>query len=133
MKYILIFVLFFIFFACEENSTDPNNPHNSTPVIVSGKNFYTYSINADEYTSQLSNTLNFDADSIEIYISLGNYQNGSGIFTVKSKSETIYSDSLNGNKTVVKTDLALGVPEITEIDLVDFSGDVSIVVKAVKY
>jgi hypothetical protein len=133
MKYILIFVLFFIFFTCEENSTDPNNPNNSTPVIVSGKNFYTYSINADEYTSQLSNTLNFDADSIEIYISLGNYQNGSGIFAVKSKSETIYSDSLNGNKTVVKTDLALGVPEITEIDLVDFSGDVSIVVKAVKY
>lgn len=130
MKYtiLLIFLLFVV--ACVEDPADPNNPNNSMPVIVNTTNTYTYSIHAQDYSNVLTDYLNFNSDSLEVYITLGNYTSGSGSISIESDSMVIFSDSLNSNKTFIKTGIVVDVPNWVHIQFTAFSGDLSMVIKA---
>ncbi len=130
MKYaILIFLLLFLI-ACVEDPTDPNNPNNNMPIIINTTNTYTYTIQAEDYSHELTDYLSFNSDSIEVYITLGNYSSGSGNIRIESDSLIIFVDSLNSNRTFIKTGIVVDVPNRADIKFEEFSGDLSMVIKA---
>lgn len=100
MKYTILFLLLLLVTACVEDPADPNNPNNNMPVIINTTNSYNYTIHAEEYSHELTDFLNFN------------------------------SDSLNNNKTFIKTGIVVDVPDRAEIKFEEFSGDLSMIIKA---
>ena len=100
------------------------------PVIINTTNNYTYTVQAEEYSHTFTDYLNFNSDTLEVYIMLGNYVDGNGNISIASDSNTIFVDTLNSNKTFIKTGINVNVPNSVRMEFDDFSGDFSLLLKA---
>ncbi len=130
MKHIFFLLTLLLIFACVEDPADPNNPNNNMPVIINTTDNYTFTIHAEDYSNTNSDQLIFSSDTLEVYITLGNYSDGNGNISITSDSIEIFVDTLNANKTLIRTGIIVDVPSTVNMDFVDFSGDLSIILKA---
>ncbi len=138
MKKIKLLSILFIFFplGCNNDEDSINSPidllidsYTNIPVKINTENSYTFTINAKDYTYSTEDNLSFFSDSLVVTITLTKaYSANSSVKLFDQMNEEILSESLNESKVVVNTKLDGNIPEKIKIDLVNFTGQFTIVV-----
>ena len=121
---------------CNDNDDLINSPidllsdsYNNIPVIVNTENSYTFTVNAKNFSYSTEDNLNFSTDSLVITLTLANVISSTGSIKVFNNMEQeIFSESLNGNKVIVKTDLIGQNPKQIKLELVKFTGQLTAVI-----
>lgn len=121
---------------CNNNDDLINSPidllsdsYNNTPVIVNTENSYTFTVNAKNFSYSTEDNLNFSTDSLVITLTLTNVISSTGSMKVFNISEQeIFSESLNGNKVIVKADLIGQNPKQIKLELIKFTGQLTAVI-----
>lgn len=105
------------------------NSYTNTPVIVNAENSYTFTVNANNLNYSTDENLNFSTDTLVISLTLANIISSDGFIKVFNNSgQEIFSELLNTNKVIVKTDLIGQTPGQLKIELVNFTGQLTAVV-----
>lgn len=137
MKYFKLFLTLTLFFSisfqsCRDNDnliTSPIDEHYNIPVIVNTENSYTFTVNADNFTFLEENNLLFIQDSLIVAVTLTNVASRDSKMRIFSKTnDLIFGISLNESKVIVNTELDGQIPKDIIVDLVNFSGHLTIVV-----
>lgn len=129
---LLVLFLSLLLTSCMSDSENLSNlittPFDNIPVVVNTLNAYTFTLNANEFSETRSENLSFNTDSLVITLTLGNHSAGGGSLTVAgSDSSEIFSESLDRNKVVIRTDVNGHIPKTISVTLIDFTGSVSLV------
>ena len=136
-RLLILSIITILFFT---NCTDKDNQINSpidlltntyinTPVIVNIENSYTFTVNANKLDYSTDENLNFSTDSLVITLTLTNINSSDGSIKVFNNSgQEIFSELLNTNKVIVKTDLIGQTPRQIKIELINFTGQLTAVV-----
>lgn len=141
MKYLklflyLIIILPIIFQSCKENDNTISVPidllgdtYDNIPVIVNTENSYTFTISANNLSYTSEENLVFTNDSLIVTITLANASSqNSFIKLFNSDNSELFTESLNENKVLVNTELKGQIPKSVQVELNDFSGQLTIVV-----
>ncbi len=135
LQTILIFVV--IFSACDSdditNIDTVNNPFDNLseniPVVVNNENSFTFALRANKIDFSYTDNLSFSSDSLVITItSLKTSSVNSSFFVYDNLNEVIFSETLNQNKVIVKSDIGGKIPKKANIRLINYSGELTIVV-----
>ncbi len=132
LLFISVIVFFVLLVGCDDNSVDFNSPiitaFDNTPVVANTLNAYTFTVSANDFALTRVDSLSFDTDSLVVTLTLASHSSGGGdISVVTANSTTIFSESLNANKVLVKTDVIGNIPKAVSVQMSDFTGSVSFV------
>lgn len=136
-RFIILSIIIILFFSsCKNNDDFINSPINlpsdsyiNTPVIVNTENSYTFTVNANNFSYITDDILNFSTDSLVISLTLANVNSSNGFMKVFNNiQQEIFSELLNTNKVIVKTDLRGQIPGQIKIELVNFTGQLTAVI-----
>ncbi|MBA4311360.1 MAG: hypothetical protein C0417_01900 [Chlorobiaceae bacterium] len=130
MKPHFIIVLILCFTSCKDNGTT-STIHNdlNSPVIANVANSFTNTINANKFSCNSQNDLNFLSDSLTVTILSTNYSSGQAIIVVSDSSNaTIFSDTVKSNKTIAITNLKTTKPKHCILALTDLTAKLTFVV-----
>lgn len=137
LRLLILFLITFIFLTnCTDNNDSINSPidlledsYNNIPVIVNTENSYTFTVSAKNFSYSTDDILNFSTDSLVITLSLANANSSSGTMKVYNNlDQEIFSESLNGSKVIVKTDIIGQNPKQIKLDLNNFTGQLTAVI-----
>ncbi len=133
----LIFILNFLFVACK----DDENPitgsyidilsteYDNIPVIVNTQNSFTFTVSANNLNYNLDDELTFTSDSLVVTVTSSQSSSENSNFSILDYSdETIFTQTLNTDKVVVKDNFSGKIPHRVKIDLVNYSGKLTIVI-----
>jgi len=138
-KLVLLLILLtslFLVTNCKDDNDEINSPidlfedmYDNIPVIVNTENSFTFTVVANELDYSYKDNLNFDNDSLVVTITLTNASsNSSTLKLFNNNDETIFSESLNESKVLVNTELNNEKPRSVQIELLKFTGQLTIVV-----
>ncbi|MFA4923958.1 MAG: hypothetical protein WC557_07185 [Ignavibacteriaceae bacterium] len=117
--------------SCKDTSTTSTTVHDNlnAPVITNVTNSFTYSINANQYSSKSNNDLSFLSDSLVVTLSSSTYSSGQAIISVSDSSNAmIFSDTVKSNKTIVITNFKTKKPKYCNLDITNLTAKLSFVV-----
>ncbi|MBI5021012.1 MAG: hypothetical protein HZB59_06215 [Ignavibacteriales bacterium] len=113
MYYLFIISIILSINSCKDDvATTTANDDSNSPVVANVTNSFTYTVNANQYSSNSQNDLNFLSDSLVVTLSSSNYSSGQAIIVLNdSANATIFSDTLKSNKTIAITSLKTTKPK----------------------
>ena len=116
--------------SCRDNPTSTTVHDNfNLPVTTNVANSFTYSINANQYSDNSHNDLSFLSDSLVVTLSSSNYSSGQAIILVSDSSNaTVFSDTVNSNKTIVMAHLKTTKPRYCSLDITNLTAKLAFVV-----
>jgi len=116
--------------SCKEDSTIPPEYENlNAPVTTNLTNNFTYSIIAKNYSGTTTNDLYFLSDSLLVTLTTSTYSSGQAIVELSdSLHNTIFSDTVKSNKTVVITQGRTVKPKYCKIEATNLSAKLVFVV-----
>jgi hypothetical protein len=90
------------FLSCEDKSTSPiTNDNLNAPVTTNVTNSFSYSVHANQYSSDAQSTLSFLSDSLIVTLSSSDYQSGQVTVSVRDTlNAVIFADTVRSNKTI---------------------------------
>lgn len=139
MKFItllLSIVTLALFSSCDQDEkllTSPidllSDTYDNIPVKVNTTNSFTFTVSAKDFTYSTEDNLIFDADSLVYTLTLMNSKSSnSSVQLIDSAGNQIFNESLNTNKVIVNPNIKGVIPKKIIIDLINFSGQLTIVV-----
>ena len=136
---LIVLVAAFLFTTCKDDD-DPLTPidlliedYDNIPVKVNTLDSYTFTISAKNFNYSTEDVLNFSSDSLVVTITSSNASSNNSSFTLYGDNENIiFSENLNESRVTVNTDLIGRIPKKVEIELSQFSGQLTIVVAVQK-
>ena len=103
--------------------------YDNIPVKVNTENSYTLTVVANDFTYSTEDDLTFLGDSIVVTITLTNANSSNSFVKLFDElNQEIFSESLGENKVVVNTEINGTIPKRIKIDLINFTGQLTIVV-----
>lgn len=137
-KILLIsFALLFIFISCDDDPiieiTAPidllDDVYNNIPVVVNTENSFTFTVAANELYYSYDNNINFNRDTLVVTITLTNASsNNSSVQIRDSGNNIVFNESLNESKVLVNTELINLDPKQVNLELQEFSGQLTFVI-----
>jgi hypothetical protein len=113
VHYIFIISMIIGINSCKDDSTTSAVQDGSnSPVVANVTNSFTYTVNANQYSCNSQNDLNFLSDSLVVTLSSSNYSSGQAIIVVNdSLNVTVFSDTVKSNKTIAIANLKTTKPK----------------------
>lgn len=117
-------------FSCETTTTEPPpGPDVNAPVTANVTNTFTYSVNANQFSDNSQNTLNFLSDSLVVTLSSSEYLSGQAIVSLRdSVNASVFSDTVRSNKTIAIVNLKTTRPKSCSIVVTNLTGKLVFVV-----
>ena len=130
MKYLRLFVVLVGFLVVINSPIDLlSDVYDNIPVKVNTQNSFTFTLSAKDFTYSTTDDLVFLNDSLVVTITMANVtSSNSSCKLYNSSNVEIFGESLNESKVVVNTDLIGDIPDKIKIELIDFTGQLTIVV-----
>ena len=128
----LILIAASLFIGCDKNTTDVTIPTNTvignTPVNVSATNAFTYTIDANGFTTNAGQDLSFTSDSLVYTIVVTGYSSGSATIEVTNQTGAVMMhDSVTTNKVSTIVDSGKGIPKRCMLNFSNFTGKLNFV------
>ena len=102
----------------------------NSPSTLNKENIFVYTLHAEEYTDDNDYILNFDQDSIEVFLQIANYYYGTGIVIITDENgDSLFSDSLNAEKIITTSLTSENFAQRCTISTEYFSGDLTLIVR----
>lgn len=126
MKKLLIIccLIFLAYSGCREEIINPENTGGNVnePVFSTSPDIYSFSVNAQNITENISNLSDLNTVYNQLYISVTDYQGGVvDVRVITNKGEVIYQNRLNQNKNGLYTRISGAVPTRVEMDFSNFT------------
>lgn len=138
---ILIFILF-LFTSCREDNNDNYldslididlPEYDNIPVIANVENNFVYTLNANKFTYNFAEYVDFKSDSIIISLTATKINSSESYFVIYDNlNEEIFTTDLNTNKVLVKDNIGGKIPSYIRVKLQDFTGIINIAIAVKK-
>jgi hypothetical protein len=128
--YYFIICIIFCLNSCKDDSTTSTaHDDSNSPVVANVMDSFAYTVNANQYSCNSQNDLNFLSDSLIVTLSSINYSSGQAIIVVNDSSNaTIFSDTVKSNKTIAITNLKSTKPRHCILALTNLTAKLTFVV-----
>ena len=121
--YLVVMFLFLAFSGCKSGDDGIVNPPLSTPVVVRSAYSYVLSINADNMTIDVRDSVRWGPHVAYLSITVSDYSSGEGTFEITDSSGTrVCLDSVNGNIEILNRRLSAAMPLRLRLSLHGFTG-----------
>ena len=134
---LLLTALFtFILLGCNENLNDENshyyyNNNNNFPAVGNTANAFAFAVTAYNFSFSEKYPVTFNSNSIILGLTVTNFGRGNGRLDFINSGDTVYySVPLRSNIAYGNKEVTDGTPKWIEIELSNFSGQLSIGVAA---
>lgn len=133
---LLCMSLFLLVGSCKDDEESINSPidlsiedYNNIPVLVNTENSFTFTVSANNFNYSVEEILNFTGDSTVVTITLAQASSiESEVSIFNDDGNIIFDEDLNGSKVVVNDNIIFERPNKIKIDLINFSGKLTLVV-----
>ena len=107
--------------------------YDNIPVIANVENSFVYTLNANKFSYNFAEFVDFNSDSIVISLTATKISSSKSFFTIfDDQNEEIFTTDLNTNKVLVKDNIGGKIPSYIRVKLEDFTGILNIAVAVKK-
>ena len=125
-RWILISLTGLCLWSCNESVNSDADPQSNKPVVVNTTDALTFTVDATNFDFNLADSLSFSGTPVARTLVVSDYRSGNGFIIVEGAGTTVLlSDTLNGNRIIVGTEVTSSAPTHIAIALTDYTGKVS--------
>ena len=131
--FILLVLLTALVFSCNEKFNDEGTRYNNSnfPAVGNTVNAFAFAVTANNFSFSEKYPVTFNSGSIILGLTVTNLRRGTGHLDFINAGDTVYySVPLSNNLAYGNVEITGGTPRWIKINLIDYTGQVSIGVSA---